>query len=623
MGVALVRDLPAQDQMAELEQKAIEAAVARVADSVVQIETIGGVQNESTPKNEGPATGTVVDANGYILASSMSLVHEPTAIFVRLANGQRLTAELVSRDHSRGLTLLKVDSEQSLSVPTAIPRNKLQVGQRTVAVGKVFDAKSPNLSIGVLSATNRIWGRAVQTDAKISPNNFGGPLIDLEGRVIGILTPLSPQGDGPTAGSDWYDSGIGFAVPLSEILENLGPMKEGNDLRAGKMGIAFQGSNPIADKPTIAACRGNSPAARAGLRPGDTIIEVDGVPIEYQNQLRHLVGPRYAGDSVTFTVIRDGKRFESSIELAAEVKPFIQPYLGILPARTAANEGVGVRGVFKDSPAKNAGLKIGDRVDEFDGKPVRSADDLREFLMAATIGKPIQLGLRRGEKRETVSVSLTAMPESSNVTEWKQPKRTKTVLEAEIKVPEETNNCFAIVPESTDSPSGLLVWVPTPGEIDREELVSQWSTWCADNQVILLVPESADSQRWQTSETEVIRKMAEQAMNTYAVDANRVAIGGRAVGGTMATLTAFPNRRLFRGVVMIDIGLPRRLTRLETDPVHRLLVLALGIESSKHEVVDQSVKKLRQSHFAVEHRVEKRDSLLPSLARWMDQLDRL
>jgi len=72
--------------------------------------------------------------------------------------------------------------------------------------------------VGILSATNRIWGKAVQTDAKISPGNYGGPLIDIRGNVIGILVPLSPQGQGEVAGAEWYDSGIGFAVPLNDML---------------------------------------------------------------------------------------------------------------------------------------------------------------------------------------------------------------------------------------------------------------------------------------------------------------------------------------------------------------------------------------------------------------------
>ena len=91
------------------------------------------------------------------------------------------------------LVLLKVESETPLPVPTAVPRGEMQVGQWTVAVGRALSSDEINLSVGILSAVDRIWGKAIQTDAKISPSNYGGPLVDLQGRVLGILVPLSPD----------------------------------------------------------------------------------------------------------------------------------------------------------------------------------------------------------------------------------------------------------------------------------------------------------------------------------------------------------------------------------------------------------------------------------------------
>ena len=77
-------------------------------------------------------------------------------------------------------------------------------------------AHKPNISVGIVSAVNRIWGKAIQTDAKISPTNYGGPLVDIAGRVLGVLVPLSPMATDELAGVEWYDSGIGFAVPLDD-----------------------------------------------------------------------------------------------------------------------------------------------------------------------------------------------------------------------------------------------------------------------------------------------------------------------------------------------------------------------------------------------------------------------
>src|SRR6185369_7287390 len=102
-------------------------------------------------------------------------------------------ARLIARDEARKLVLLKIETPKKLPIPVAAPESEAIVGHWTVAVGRTFDAVSPNISVGILSAVHRIWGRALQTDAKISASNYGGPLVDLQGRVLGVLVPLSPD----------------------------------------------------------------------------------------------------------------------------------------------------------------------------------------------------------------------------------------------------------------------------------------------------------------------------------------------------------------------------------------------------------------------------------------------
>ncbi len=105
----------------------------------------------------------------------------------------------------------------------------------------------PSVSVGILSALDRIWGKAMQTDAKVSPTNYGGPLIDLYGRVQGVLVPASPRAEGETAGFEWYDSGIGFAIPLEDVNRVLPRMLKGTketpvNLKRGLLGITMQQS---------------------------------------------------------------------------------------------------------------------------------------------------------------------------------------------------------------------------------------------------------------------------------------------------------------------------------------------------------------------------------------------
>lgn len=164
---------------------------------------------------EGPTTGLVFRPDGYILASSFNFVREPALITVTLADGRRLAADLVARDQVRKLALLKIDAG-GLTPPEWVPRDQIEVGQWAVALGLGFGGDSPAVTVGIVSALNRMHGNAIQTDAKLSPANYGGPLCDLQGRVLGICVPMA-QRPGELAGVEFYDAGIGFALPKERV----------------------------------------------------------------------------------------------------------------------------------------------------------------------------------------------------------------------------------------------------------------------------------------------------------------------------------------------------------------------------------------------------------------------
>ena len=156
-----------------------------------------------------------------------------------------------------------------------------------------------------LSATNRIWSTAIQTDAKISPANYGGPLIDIQGRVLGVLVPLSPQKQGgEVAGAEWYDSGIGFAVPLIDIFERLPALKLGKDLYPGVMGISLKPGDPYSLPGGAGRGPGRLSAYKSGLRPGDTIVELDSDANRPPIAAQACSGPAYAGDKVHIVYTR-------------------------------------------------------------------------------------------------------------------------------------------------------------------------------------------------------------------------------------------------------------------------------------------------------------------------------
>src|SRR5262245_591144 len=228
----------ADDSLDEEQEKAIKAAVKVAASAAVKIETSGGVEvvragRAAVRRGIGPTTGVIVSDDGYVISSSFNFANKPATIRVTIPGQKPRVARVVAHDETRMLTLLKVNLPQGtkLPVPKPTPKKDMEIGLMAVALGRTLSAEDgpPSVSVGIISATDRIWGKAVQTDAKISPTNYGGPLIDIEGRVLGVLVPASPQADGALAGFEWYDSGIGFAIPLDDINAVLPRLKKGTE----------------------------------------------------------------------------------------------------------------------------------------------------------------------------------------------------------------------------------------------------------------------------------------------------------------------------------------------------------------------------------------------------------
>ena len=388
------------------QDRAVQAAFQRAESTIIRFETIGGLAKiDGRQASTGPSTGVIVTADGFVISAAINFAHQPAAVFARLANGEKVPAKIVCTDNNRNLVLLKLDDSQRFPVPVTVSRQELQVGQTAIAVGRVADQETPNISTGIISATNRIWGKAVQTDAKISPANYGGPLLDLQGRVIGILVPLSPDDENVFAGTDWYDSGIGFAVPLDEIRSRLVIMKGQPSIRAGRLGLTLKGGDIYADPATIAYCPGNSPAWIAGLRPEDTIVEINQQPIDRQSQLKHALGPLYENDVVNITVVRAGQRRGFRIKLAGEIEVYQPTGIGVLPAISGNTGGVIVRHVFEKSAAAMAGLQANDEIVAADGKPCRIGDDFREMIALRNVGEQLTLTVNRGDQELAIGVS--------------------------------------------------------------------------------------------------------------------------------------------------------------------------------------------------------------------------
>jgi S1-C subfamily serine protease len=258
-------------------------------------------------QTQGKTTGVVLTADGWILVSRFALALEPTTVLVTVPGRGTFRAVRAGEDTSRGVALVKIDAVD-LPVPEFVHPDQAQVGQWAFALGRTFAADEPTVHLGIVSAKRRLFGRALQIDAYTSPANYGGPVVDLQGRVLGISVPLSPTGR--NAGVEWYDSGIGFATTVADIQPLLARMQNGEVLQRGWLGVQLEGTW-LGPGAKIAVATKDGAAAKAGLKTGDVIVKVDGAPVRNGPHFQMLVSSRLGGDTVVLDVQRAGAGLET------------------------------------------------------------------------------------------------------------------------------------------------------------------------------------------------------------------------------------------------------------------------------------------------------------------------
>ncbi|MEL7496237.1 MAG: PDZ domain-containing protein [Planctomycetota bacterium] len=620
VAVVFAGDAWAQDIEAEME-KAIAKAIAKNSKSVLRLERIGGAgQFEGTRISVGSGTALVVDQDGWLLTSGLFVADEPASLIVTMPDGKRVPGELVARDRARNIAVLKIDPSDQLRVPVFVPRDKLSVGQTVIGIGCTIAVDVPQVSVGIISATDRIWGRAIQSDAKISPANFGGPLVDLDGNVVGILTPLSTRGTGPLAGMEWYDSGIGFAVPVTEILARFEDLKKGKDLHPGILGVNLQGSDIYNDPAKIAFTSGSSPAAKAGLRMGDTIIRCDGSPIQRQAQLKHAIGRKYAGDTVKLVVDNQDGEQELSVTLVRELPPFVPVGIGIAIDRV--DQKLVVRYVDSEGPSAASGIEIGDQLDKVNRQPILNIGQLRTAIAATPENETITLSMLRGD--EPRDVEITVGRKNAGIPESLPPIGLELKGEAEvaeIAVAEDANECFAILPPNSRQRPSLLVWLPPSGPVDQEQTLKKWAARCKEHNTIVLIPQSLKNERWDPQEVDFIGRAVNTLFQKRGFDRKRVVIGGRKNGATLASLVAFSNPTEYRGLVLDNAVPAKTISEIETSAVSPQMLLIAGQFPTDQDgnPTNRTLQKILAAQFPVQFE----ESLDPSgLMRWIRVVDR-
>lgn len=634
----------AQERLEEREARALREAMALAAPSVVRIETIGGreVVGELLA-SRAPTTGVIVDEGGWIITSSFNFANNPASVLVTTPDGRRHPANVMASDESRMLTLLKIDAG-GLSPLVAAPRDEISVGQWAIALGRTYDQPFPNVSVGIISATGRIWGRALQSDAKISPANYGGPLVDIHGRGMGILVPLSPEETDQTAGVEWYDSGIGFAVPLEDVYNVLHRLKSEESLKPGLMGVGFASRSPISGAAVIERVRPGSPADEAGLEVGDTITEIDGATVRRVPDLRHVLGRKYAGDTVALHVERDGETVAVRVTLASELSAYQRPILGILAERSTAGmesaDGVGIRVVLPETPADRASLKSGERILTVNQVPVEDSRSLAEAVRRHRVGDVIALELSEKNETRTVEVTLAAMsgdlPDSLPTFEIPRPTETDDGEPAVGRIVEslggvDDRQFWAYVPDGYhDAYSyGLAIWLHPPGDTMEAQMLKAWRTHCNRRGIILVGPKTARAAGWTPPDMAFIEDLIGEFEDRYAIDPTRIVVQSMAGSAPFAAMFAFRERETIRGLSLVDAALPIRPP--ETDPDAPLQFhFVRGNRTAGADAFDQGISRLRELAFPVTLH-EAGDladfsftgEVAEKIALWIDALDRI
>ncbi|MBY0587617.1 PDZ domain-containing protein [bacterium] len=502
-------------------------------------------------------TAVRVGQAGEWVTTLWGLDPEPAAILVEWGKGIRLPAQIIGRDRRRSIALLRVrlpsDDSQGWTSPAAVPVREMRVGQWAFAVGQIWP-ENPSISAGILSATERVWGRAIQIDAKTSALNYGGPVIDRAGRVLGIITPLDPLGQRSTSSPSIYDSGVGFAVPLEQILADLPRLRQG-DIFAGESGISFSTPGQFLEPALIARIAWRSPADQAGLRPGDIIIRVGQNSILRQGEFGHAMGNASAGDPVKLSVRRGTSTFDANLSLVATLPIYRWPSTGFL-ARNAS-KGIEVIGVVPGSSADKEGIRPQQTITKLAGKAVNNLAELRAILDQRGVGEKLSLEVRSSSG--LMNMNLLVEEGMKSVPPRPTPKENQTnPIDSSFAREQGQGNDFWIrMPRrsSVDEKVGLLFCLEAGPAARRVALLKAWEKTCDREGLALAGMEPIRAGRWSFEDLPRASRVLDELLKRQAIDPARVVVHGAFSSTGIAHQFVSIERERVRGMLLVGRSL--------------------------------------------------------------------
>ncbi len=365
-------------------------------------------------------SGVIVDAaRGHVLTNH-HVIKDATQVIVTLKDRRQFEAKLVGSDPGTDIAVLQIEAK-NLSALRLGDSDALDVGDFVVAIGNPFGL-GQTVTSGIVSALGRSgldiegYEDFIQTDASINPGNSGGALVNLAGELVGINTAII----GPAGGN----VGIGFAVPINMVRAVMDQVLRFGEVRRGRLGIATQDLTPDLAE-SLGAGRGEgavvisvepgSPAEKAGVRPRDVVVAVNGKPVRNSADVRNKVGLIPVGESVELALLRGGKPVaaRAAVDAPEEVSGVRGQQLKEIPGAAFATlergmpgygrvEGVQVLAVQREGKAAAWGLRPGDLVYAVNRRKVRSVAELAQAAKAA--GGRMYLSLLRGDYRLTIVI---------------------------------------------------------------------------------------------------------------------------------------------------------------------------------------------------------------------------
>jgi serine protease Do len=382
-------------------------------------------------RQQGLGSGVIVSKDGYILTNN-HVIDDADTVYVRLMNDKTVPAKIVGADPKTDIAVLKIE-EKDLPAIKMGDSDKLEVGEWVLAIGSPM---SPNLAHTVTSGIVSAKGRSnvgladyedfIQTDAAINPGNSGGALINLDGELVGINTAIATRSGG--------FQGIGFAVPVNMakfVMESL--IKHGTVIR-GYLGVYIQDIDetmakamklPGTDGALVSDVTKDSPAAKAGLKQGDVILEMNGEKVKNTTQLRNTIAATMPGTKIKLKIWRDGKEKTVEVKLGKlesdkvapeteekleslfgfKVKPFnaeLAEQYGI----ESEHSGVIVVEVKPGSNAERAGLRKGDLIVAINRYKIKSMEDFNKAVEPLKKGDAVLLQVLRQNRNFFIAFDL-------------------------------------------------------------------------------------------------------------------------------------------------------------------------------------------------------------------------